>query len=91
MIAGGKKFQATLLGAENKPESDAGPAFEIVWSQAANTKTGMKMRLPKTVADCIDGSRHFAPSGFREFPNIPPKGFQEINLQDRPRDYRCIS
>jgi hypothetical protein len=44
-------------------------------SQAANTKTGMKMRLPKTVADCIDGSHHFAPSGFREFPNIPPKGF----------------
>jgi len=75
MIAGSKEFEATLFGTENEPDCDARPAFEIVLSKAANAQTGMKMGLPKTVTDCIDSSRYFAPSGFRELPNIPPKGF----------------
>lgn len=75
MIAGGKKFEETLLGPENKPDCNACPAFEIVSSEATNTETGMKMRLSKTIPHCIDSLSHLAPPGFRELPNIPPKRF----------------
>ena len=75
MIVDGKKRQAAFLGAKNKPDIDACPAFEIVLPKAADAQAGMKMRLPKTVANRIDGARCLAPARFREFPNIPPKRF----------------
>jgi hypothetical protein len=75
VIAGGVKFQAAFLGAKNKPDRHACPAFEIVSAKAANAQTGMKMRLPKTVPDCIDGSRHLVAARFRKLPNVPPERF----------------
>ena len=51
MIASGEKRQAAFLGTKNKPDIDACPALEIVFPKTANAQTGMKMGLPKTVAD----------------------------------------
>jgi hypothetical protein len=50
VVAGDKERQAAPFGTKDKPEIDACPAFEIVLPKTANAQTGVKMRLPKTVA-----------------------------------------
>ena len=62
VISRGEKRQVALAGTKNEADIDACPAFEIVVPKAANAQAGMKMRLPKTVEDRIDHSRHFAAS-----------------------------
>jgi hypothetical protein len=91
VIAGSEKGQAAFSGMESKAEVDAGLAFEIVLSKAAEAQTRMNVGFPKAVADGIDRSCDLASPRFRKFSNIPPKGFCQVNLQDRPRDFRCIS
>ena len=51
MVAGGKKRQAALFSTEDEPAIDACATFEIVFPKTANAQTGVKMRLPETVAD----------------------------------------
>ncbi len=75
MIARREKCEATSLGAKNEPDGETCTALEIVSLKTSNAQTGMKMRFPKSIADCVDCSRHFAPARFRELPNIPPERF----------------
>jgi len=73
VIAGGEKYQATLLGTKHEPEVKPCTALEIVSSKASNAEAGMEMRLAKCVADCIDHSRNSAPLRFWKSPNVSPK------------------
>jgi hypothetical protein len=75
MVAGGEESEVTSLRPKNQPRIQSGAAFEIVFAKATNAQTRMEVGFPKTISDCIDCSRHFAPARFRKFPNIPPKGF----------------
>ena len=62
MIGRREKYEATPLGAKNKSDLETGAALEIVSSKPPNAQTGMKVRFPKSIADCIDCSRYFAPA-----------------------------
>ena len=62
MIGRREKCEATSLGAKNEPDGETGTALEIISSKPTNAQTGMKMRFPKSIADCVDYSRHFAPA-----------------------------
>ena len=75
MVAGGKKRQATTLGVEDEPNVQTCATLEIVLAKATNAQPRMKVRFSKSVADCIDRSRHLAPARFCELPDIPPKDF----------------
>lgn len=75
MIAGGEELKASFFCTKDKPKVYAGTALEIIFTEATNTQARVKMRFPKSVADCIDCARHFAPARFRKFPNPAPKRF----------------
>jgi hypothetical protein len=75
VISSGEKCQATPVRAKNEPDAETPAALEIVSLQSTNAQPGMKVRFTKSIADCIDSSRHFAPARLRQFPNIPPKRF----------------